>query len=132
MSDHVRFTVRVFKDVLAIDTDTPLADSEINIGIGSLPDDISMTNMPSALYELHMMLQPNNITGDILIQSSTIMRDRVVIRSACPQVVDSKRLGAILKKMAELVTDQNKRSRYAVETIFYDMLYSQSGQLVNR
>lgn len=131
MSGHVRFTVRVFNEVLVIETDTPLADGEINIGIGSLPDDISMTNMPSELYELHMMLQPSIITEDRLIQYSTIMRDRVVIWSACPRAA-MDRLEEILDKMAKLVTDRNKRSGYMVEIIRYDMLYSESGQLVNR
>lgn len=117
MSDHVRFTVRVFTDVLVIETDTPLADS-------------SMTNMPSELYELHMMLQPNIITEDRLILHSTIMRDRVVIRSACPRAA-LDRLEQILEKMAHSVTDRSKRSRYVVtETIRYDMLYCDSGQPV--
>lgn len=132
MSGHVKFTVRVFNDVLVIETDTPLADSEIHIGIGTLPHDVAMMNMPPALHELYVTLQPSIVPGDRLIQGSTIMRDRVVIRSACPRAA-LDRLERILEKMAHSATNRSKRSRYVVaEIISYNMLYCNSGQLVNR
>lgn len=137
MSDHVEFAIRVFKDAIEIAlTNAKLANSKISVGTGGKASDgVTMSYMPPKLYPLHCMLNPTLGPGlsNGCILGSTIEHDRVVIQVACPEAVTAKDLDKILKQISLLVTEAGKRNGYTrTDPVEYDMLYSESGQLVNR